>query len=619
MRRAALVLDRRRAASRWPFRSPSRRLPTHRRRHPGAIPICRRSGRATRPSASRCSGPAALGTKAELTDAEFAEKVTRDERTRRTAENAVGSFRNDNSWLTRSFRQTSLIVDPADGRAPRARGRRRGAPHAARHLRQRPVQRPEDFTLYDRCVTLGVVGSMTPKIYGNGYRIVQAPGYAVIMAEMIHEARVIPLDGRPHVGAGVRCYLGDSRGHWEGNTLVIETTNFNGKATVPGNPVLASTELKIVERITRVEADLLRYEATIIDPKTYTKPFTISIPFTSPPGYQVLPYECHEGNLGDPAGARRRAGRGPRARGGSQEGHHPSAAADSGRPHGWRPADHPRAARLEPLGSGPQGPYETSHDCCRHRPRAGVLVAPARAQAPDGAAVFEKACASCHLNPAADSRAPNRAALPQLAPETILTALTTGNMFRQGSALTDAERRAVAAFLAGRPVGTAAPLPTRAAAPPRRRRCERAICRRGWNGWGAGAANTRYSAGRGRRRDRADDAALEVEVGVRVPRRQLGAVAAGGAGRPRVRRQRERRHVRARREDRLHALELSRAGGHPHGALGRPVQARERPGRVRGVLCRRQRVGLRGGRRHGQGDLDRARSTRIPTRRPPGR
>ena len=241
--------------------------------------------------------PAALGTKAELTDAEFAEKVKRDERTRRTAEAAVGSFRNDNSWLTRSFRQTSLIVDPADGRAPAlvAGADARRTPQGT--YGNGPLNGPEDFTLYDRCITLGVVGSMTPKIYGNGYRIVQAPGYAVIMAEMIHEARVIPLDGRPHVRAGVRGYLGDSRGHWDGNTLVIETTNFNGKATVPGNPVLASTELKIVERITRVEADLLRYEATITDPKTYTKPFTVSIPFTSPPGYQVLPYECHEGNL----------------------------------------------------------------------------------------------------------------------------------------------------------------------------------------------------------------------------------------------------------------------------------------------------------------------------------
>jgi hypothetical protein len=241
--------------------------------------------------------PVALGTKRELTEAEFAEKVQRDERTRKTAENAVGSFRNDNSWLTRSFRQTSLVVDPPDGRTPplvAGADARRTPPGT---YGNGPFDSPQDFTLYDRCITLGVIGSMTPKIYGNGYRIVQSPGYAVIMSEMIHEARVIPLDGRPHAGPGVRSYLGDSRGHWEGDTLVIETTNFNGKATVPGNPVLASTDLKIVERITRIEPELLRYDATVIDPKTYTKPYTVSIPFTSPPGYQVLPYECHEGNL----------------------------------------------------------------------------------------------------------------------------------------------------------------------------------------------------------------------------------------------------------------------------------------------------------------------------------
>jgi hypothetical protein len=241
--------------------------------------------------------PEELGTKAELTDQEFAEKAKRDEVTRQRAENAVGSFRNDNSWLTRSFRQTSLIIDPPNGRTPAlvAGAEQRRTPQGT--YGNAPLDSPADFTLYDRCVTLGVVGSMTPKIYGNGYRIVQAPGYAVIMSEMIHEARVIPLDGRPHVGSGVRGYLGDSRGHWEGDTLVIETTNFNGKATTPGNNVLASTELKTVERITRVERDLLRYEATIIAPKTYTRPYTISIPYTSPKGYQVLPYECHEGNL----------------------------------------------------------------------------------------------------------------------------------------------------------------------------------------------------------------------------------------------------------------------------------------------------------------------------------
>ena len=241
--------------------------------------------------------PASFGTRGELNDKEYAEKVARDNRTRTQAQNAVGSFRNDNGWVTKSFRQTSLIVDPPNGRLPAlvpGTEKRRTPPGT---YGNGPFNTPEDFTAYDRCLTLGVVGSMTPKIYGNGYRIVQAPGVVVLMAEMIHEARVIPIDGRAHVGDGIRTYMGDSRGHWEGNTLVVETTNFNGKLGSTGNPVYASTELKVVERITRSEADVLHWEATVSDPKTYSRPFTISIPYTSPPGYQMLPYECHEGNL----------------------------------------------------------------------------------------------------------------------------------------------------------------------------------------------------------------------------------------------------------------------------------------------------------------------------------
>ncbi len=241
--------------------------------------------------------PESFGTRGELNDKEFADKVARDEPARTNALSAVGSFRNDNGWVTKSFRQTSLIVDPPNGRVPPlvAGADKRRTPTGT--YGNGPFNSPEDFTAYDRCLTLGVVGSMTPKIYGNGYRIVQAPGYAVIMAEMIHEARIIRLDSRPHIGDGIRSYMGDSRGHWEGNTLVVETTNFNGKLGSTGNPVYASSELKVVERITRTEADVLRWEATISDPKTYTRPFTISIPYTSPAGYQVLPYECHEGNL----------------------------------------------------------------------------------------------------------------------------------------------------------------------------------------------------------------------------------------------------------------------------------------------------------------------------------
>jgi hypothetical protein len=236
--------------------------------------------------------PDQFAGRAELNDEEFAQKVERDTRTRKAAENAIGSFRGDGAWLTKSFRQTSLIVEPADGKlpplTPEAERRRLLAPRGT--YGDGPFDGPEDFTMYDRCLTLGVVGSMTPKIYGNGHRIVQGPGYVAIMNEMIHEARVIPLDGRAHAGKHIQTYMGDGRGHWEGQTLVVETTNLNGRTNYSG------VEGKLVERITRVAPDELRYEVTIDDPGTYTRSVKIAIPLTSPPGYQVLPYECHEGN-----------------------------------------------------------------------------------------------------------------------------------------------------------------------------------------------------------------------------------------------------------------------------------------------------------------------------------
>jgi hypothetical protein len=236
--------------------------------------------------------PQQFAGRAELNDEEFAQKVERDTRTRSNAESAVGSFRGDGAWLTKSFRQTSLIVEPADGTlpplTPEAERKRQLAPRGT--YGDGPFDGPEDFTMYDRCLTLGVVGSMTPKIYGNGHRIVQGPGYVAIMNEMIHEARVIPLDGRPHAGKSLQMYMGDGRGHWDGQTLVVETTNLNGKTGY------SDVEAKLVERITRVEPDVLRYEVTVDAPRTYTRPVKISIPLTSPPGYQVLPYECHEGN-----------------------------------------------------------------------------------------------------------------------------------------------------------------------------------------------------------------------------------------------------------------------------------------------------------------------------------
>ena len=239
--------------------------------------------------------PAQFAGRAELSDEEFDAKVERDTRARKNAEKigdgGIGAISSDAAWLTRTFRQTSLIVEPADGQlpplTPEAQRKQALAPRGT--YGNGPLDGPEDFGLYDRCITLGVVGSVTPKIYGNGHRIIQGPGYVAFLNEMIHEHRIIPLDGRPHPGRNIQMYMGDSRGHWEGNTLVVETTNLNGKPNYSGGE-------KVIERFTRLEPDLLQYEALIDDPKTYTRPFKISIPLVSPPGYQVLAYDCHEGN-----------------------------------------------------------------------------------------------------------------------------------------------------------------------------------------------------------------------------------------------------------------------------------------------------------------------------------
>jgi hypothetical protein len=233
--------------------------------------------------------------RAELTDAEFKAKVDEDTKRRTRAltvgDGSIGAISEDAAWLTRTFRQTSLIVEPADGKmpplTPEAQERQARAPQGT--YGNGPLDGPEDFGLYDRCITLGVIGSVMPKIYGNGHRIIQAPGYVAFLNEMVHEHRIIPLDGRPHVGATIQTYMGDSRGHWEGNTLIVETLNLNGKAPFLGGR-------KIIERFTRLEPELLQYEALIDDPGTYTRPLKVSIPLTSPPGYQVLAYDCHEGN-----------------------------------------------------------------------------------------------------------------------------------------------------------------------------------------------------------------------------------------------------------------------------------------------------------------------------------
>jgi len=245
--------------------------------------------------------PEKFGTRAMLNDEEFAAAKKADTDRRVGAENATGAFRNDGAWKTKSYRQTSLVIEPENGRTPAftAEAQKRAATRDRGSFGEGPFDSPLDFTLYDRCITRGIVGSIMPVVYGNGNRIVQSPGQVVISYEMVHDTRVIYTDGRPHVPSSVRQYLGDSRGHWEGNTLVIETTNFTDQTSIGGgngNGLRHSADMKITERITRVDKDELRYEVHVDDPKTYTKPFTISLPLSSPPEYELLPYECHEGN-----------------------------------------------------------------------------------------------------------------------------------------------------------------------------------------------------------------------------------------------------------------------------------------------------------------------------------
>ena len=192
--------------------------------------------------------------------------------------------------------QAWSVVDPPDGRIPALTpaAKARGAGPARTSFAGGPFNGPADLGMLERCISRGVPGSMIPVMYGNNYQIVQTPGFVVITYEIIHEARIIPLDGRPHVGAGVRSHMGDPRGHWEGNTLVVETTNFTAVSAYRGaNPAT----LKVIERFTRIAPDTIAWNATLDDPETWTRPWTIAMPLTLDT-QPLLPFECHEHNYG---------------------------------------------------------------------------------------------------------------------------------------------------------------------------------------------------------------------------------------------------------------------------------------------------------------------------------
>jgi hypothetical protein len=248
--------------------------------------------------------PAAQADKPFLTDEEAAAIEKQSEQRRvNPAPARAGDVGTDNAafmdtgYKVTSTRQTSLVVDPSNGRVPIL-----PAAEKQRDFNLTSTDSYESMSPWDRCITRGPT-NLFPANYNNGYQIVQTPTHVVIVSEMIHETRIVPIDGRPHLPASVRQWSGDSRGHWDGTTLVVDTTNFNhsgwisthaGSGRLRGVPYTEA--LHIVERFTRVSADAMIYTMTIEDPAVYERPWTVSIPFTHDDSYQMFEYACHEGN-----------------------------------------------------------------------------------------------------------------------------------------------------------------------------------------------------------------------------------------------------------------------------------------------------------------------------------
>ncbi|HVQ15052.1 MAG TPA: hypothetical protein VMS40_15730 [Vicinamibacterales bacterium] len=205
-------------------------------------------------------------------------------------------------WLERGVpsRQSSLIVQPANGRMPAMtpEGAARQKTAGGTYVKQTGFNNASELGPYDRCISRGVVGSMMPVVYNNGNEIVQSPGFVAFRNEMIHEVRIIPLDGRQPLPGDMKSYMGSSRGHFEGNTLVVRTTNLNGKTGMQGNGMMLipSDSIVIEERFTPVSANVLQYDVTITDPKTWTAPWKVSFPLKREQDYQMFEYACHEGN-----------------------------------------------------------------------------------------------------------------------------------------------------------------------------------------------------------------------------------------------------------------------------------------------------------------------------------
>jgi hypothetical protein len=253
--------------------------------------------------------PAAFGTRQLVTDEEFAQREAQaqaqlkndnadfDPETADTSRaGQVGSATSPSpTWLERgkASRRTSLVIDPPDGRVPATLpgGVRRQRAAGLGALDNGPFDGPENMGLYQRCITRGVPGAIFPAIYNANTRIVQGPGFVAVTYEMIHETRVIPTTPRPHLKADVPQYLGDSRGHWEGDTLVVDVANFNAKDNYRGS----GAGLHLIERYKRTADGGLRYEMTVEDPDTWARPWTAALEL-QPQTSGMFEYACHEGN-----------------------------------------------------------------------------------------------------------------------------------------------------------------------------------------------------------------------------------------------------------------------------------------------------------------------------------
>jgi hypothetical protein len=280
----------------------------------GSVPLERCAGGGGR---GRAGAPPCDLNKAFLTEQEYQDrlKAAGEQPDRHAQAIAEGNFgRALLSGVTDPTsvqRQTSLIVDPPNGKLPELtpEGKRLSAKmRSSWSTGPDEVQSwdgPEDFDTWDRCITRGMPSSMFPFRYNNGIQIMQVPGYVILNMEMIHEARMIPVDGRPGLSPAIKEWMGESRGRWEGNTLVIVTTNFKAGASMTnigvmgspqGNRMPTSEQMKITERLTRVNNDFILYEIKTEDPVVLTRPWTARFPLKLDPKYEWWEYACHEGN-----------------------------------------------------------------------------------------------------------------------------------------------------------------------------------------------------------------------------------------------------------------------------------------------------------------------------------